>query len=103
MPTAAARIPPRLLEAILRLDDPKLPIAEVARRVGAEADRLGVTRPSYERIRLLVHEARRVRKRGPSTAEVLFDVWMRTRPPDALLDHISGVGLGPYDEAEGVK
>jgi hypothetical protein len=80
-----------------------LPIAEVCRRVGAEADRLGLTRPSYERIRVLVHETRRVRRLGPSTASVLFDVWMRTRPPDALLDHLWGVGLAPYDEAEGIK
>jgi hypothetical protein len=35
-----------LLDAIVRIDDGKPPLAEIARRVGAEADRLGLTRPS---------------------------------------------------------
>ena len=34
------------------------PIAEINRRVGAEAERLGFARPSYERVRELVHVAR---------------------------------------------
>ncbi len=46
MPTSAARLPDRLLDAIVRIDDGKPPLAEIARRVGAEADRLGLTRPS---------------------------------------------------------
>jgi hypothetical protein len=83
---------PRLLEALVKADDPSVPIAETCRRVGREADRIGVARPSYERVRLLVHESRRIR-RGPSTASVLVDVTFRARPPDALLDHISGIGV----------
>ncbi|MDP8911036.1 MAG: hypothetical protein M3M94_03095 [Actinomycetota bacterium] len=75
----APRISPRLLEAVVHLDDPAVPIAEDSRRVGSEADRLGLTRPSYERIRLLVHESRRVRRR-PTTANILVDVAMRARP-----------------------
>ena len=57
----APRISRRLIEAIVRFDDRSRPIAETYRRVGAEADRLGLTRPSYQRIRELVHEARNVR------------------------------------------
>jgi hypothetical protein len=88
----APRISPRLLEAIARLDDRAIPIAETSRRVGAEAERLGLRRPSYERVRELVHELRRVR-RQPSTATVLLDIAFRVRPPEAFLDHVSGVGV----------
>jgi hypothetical protein len=83
---------PRLLETLVKADSPSVPIAETCRRVGREADRIGVPRPSYERVRLLVHESRRIR-RGPRTASVLADIAFRVRPPEALLDHISGVGV----------
>jgi hypothetical protein len=92
MPTMAPRISPRLLEAIIRFDDRAHPIAETCRRVGREADRLGLTRPSYQRVRVLVHESRRIR-RGPSTAAILVDVAFRVRPPDAIVDHLSGVAV----------
>jgi hypothetical protein len=90
--SAAPRISRRLIEELVRLDDEKVPIAETYRRVAAEADRLGLTRPSYQRIRVLVHESRQLR-RGPTTASVLLDVATRVRPPEALLEHISGVGV----------
>lgn len=78
----------------MRLDNGKRPIAEIHRRVAREAERLGLARPSYERVRTLVHESRRIRRaRGPSTASVLVDVAFRVRPPDAILDHVSGVGV----------
>jgi hypothetical protein len=79
-----------LLEALVRLDDERLPIAEVARRVGTEADRLALTRPSYQRIRELVHASRRLRRQRPSTASVLLDVAMRVRPAYDLADLASG-------------
>jgi hypothetical protein len=88
----APRISPRLLLELERLDDPNVPLAEIWRRVGAAADRLGLARPSYERIRLLVQQSRLTRTE-PSTSEVVADVLMRSRPPEALLDHISGVGV----------
>jgi hypothetical protein len=90
--TAAPRISRRLIEELVRLDDERVPIAETYRRVAAEAERLGLTRPSYQRIRELVHQSRQLR-RGPSTASVLLDVTVRARPPDAFLEHISGVGV----------
>jgi hypothetical protein len=83
---------PRLLETLVKADGPSVPIAETCRRVGREAERIGVARPSYERVRLLVHEFRRIR-RGPSTASILADVAFRVSPPEAVLDHISGVGV----------
>jgi hypothetical protein len=92
MPAAAPRIPRRLLEALVRIDDRGVPIAETCRRVGNEADRLGLTRPSYQRIRVLVHESRRAR-RGPTTTSVLLDVMAGMRPPDAVIDHAVGLPL----------
>ena len=62
------------------------------RRLGAEASRLGLPRPSYQRVRELVHKLRWM-KRQLTTIGVLWDVAMRVRPPEALLDHVSGVGV----------
>ena len=96
MLTFAPRISPRLLEALVRLDDRKVSIAETNRRIGAEAARLGLPRPSYERIRELVHETRRI-NRGPSTLRVLAEVALRARAPEEFLQHVSGVGVRPLD------
>jgi hypothetical protein len=71
----------------------RVPIAEVSRRVGAEADRLGLTRPSYQRVRELVHVSRRLRRNKVSTLSVLADVAYQRRPPGAIGDHLSGVGV----------
>jgi hypothetical protein len=90
----APRISPKLLRALDRLDDRWLPIAEVNRRLGAEAERLGLPRPSYQRVRVLLHQLRRMR-RQPTTLGVLWDVALRARPPDAFIDHVSGVGVAP--------
>lgn len=78
MPRFAPRISPRLLDAIVRFDNTALPIAETCRRVGREAERLGLTRPSYQRVRVLVHESRRLRS-GPTEASVLADAAFRVR------------------------
>ena len=80
---------PRLKAAVERLDDGKMPLAELCRRVGAEAERLGLPRPSYERVRTLAHELRAARLE-PTTGEVLWDVAWRVRPPEAVVKHISG-------------
>jgi hypothetical protein len=87
----APRISPRLVEAIVRLDDARLPIAEVNRRVGEEAERLGLRRPSYQRVRELVHQSRSLRRR-PTTTSVLVVVALRVRPPTAIADHLAGIG-----------
>lgn len=92
----APRISPQLLEALGRLDDPRVPIAETCRRLGTEAERLKLPRPSYERVRVLVHTLRaahRQLRRGPSTASVLLDVAVRARPAYALLDLMAGIPL----------
>jgi hypothetical protein len=92
----APRISPRLLEAVVRLDDERLPIAEVYRRVGSEADRLGLTRPSYQRVRELVRASRRLRRRTTTRTSVLLDVAMRTRPAYDLADLVDG-SIVPFE------
>jgi hypothetical protein len=89
----APRISPRLVEELLHLDDRRVPIAEINRRVGAAAERLGVPRPSYQRVRELVHASRRLHRYQPSTLSVVVDVAMRVRPPEALSEHLSGIPL----------
>jgi hypothetical protein len=91
---SAPRISPRLVAALERLDDRSVPIAEINRRLGAEAERLGLQRPSYSRIRTMVHELR-AQRRGPGTGRILLEISTRARSPGALLDHVSGVGVRP--------
>jgi hypothetical protein len=86
---AAPRIGPILLAGIERLDDDSLPIAEVHRRVAALASHLGLARPSYEQIRVLVHQHRR-RGLAPTAGKILLDVAFRSRPPEALLELLTG-------------
>jgi hypothetical protein len=86
---------PALLDELRRLDDGSMPVAELRRRLGARCDELGVHRPSYECVRVHAEAFRRRRRIGPSTAEVVLDVALRARPPHALLEHVSGVGVAP--------
>ena len=89
MASQAPRIGPTLLAGIERLDDDALPIAEVNRRVGALASHLGFVRPSYQQIRVLVHEHRR-QGLAPTAGQILLDVAARSRPPEALLELLEG-------------
>jgi len=82
---AAPRIGPTLLAAVERLDDESIPIAEVYRRVAALASHLDYPRPSYQQIRVLVHEHRR-QGLAPTAGQILLEVALKTRPPHALLD-----------------
>ena len=90
MTTSAARLTVALLDAIDRLDDPKLPLAETARRVAAEADRLGLTRPSYERMRQLIHLLRELSTTpgGPSRKRILFEHFMTNAITRDMLDQL---------------
>lgn len=85
MAAAAPRIGPTVLAAIERLDDESIPIAEVHRRVAALASHLGYARPSYQQVRILVHEHRRIGL-APTAGQILLEVALKTRPPQALLE-----------------
>jgi len=71
----------RLLDEVDRLSEQRVPIAEINRRVGAKAQRLGVTKPSYERVRQLVHEARELHRGYVSALEILIEVATLQRSP----------------------
>jgi hypothetical protein len=75
---------PRLDDRVVRLDDPSVPIAETYRRSREGAARLDIPRPSYECVRLLVHDARRERRRRRANRETLIRVALYLDPVDAL-------------------
>ncbi len=90
MARAAPRIDARIVALLARLDKPGRPIAETHRALGALAEEIGLTRPSYEQVRTIVH-ALRARRRDPTPGQVLLDVATRARPPDAFLDAVAGI------------
>jgi hypothetical protein len=89
MAMSAPRVDSRLVAAVELLDDPTVRIAETNRRLGVVAGALGLPRPSYEEVRRLVHEYRRLGPR-PGAGAVLLDVAFRVRPPTALGDYFVG-------------
>jgi hypothetical protein len=64
-------------------------MAETYRQVAALAEELGLTRPSYEQVRALIHLIR-ARKRDPGIGQVLLDIDLRRRPPQALVQALAG-------------
>ena len=86
---AAPHVDARLVAGLARLDKPGRPMAETHRLVGLLADELGLTRPSYEQARTIIHLLRSAR-RDPEVGQVLLDIAMRVRPPEALLEVLGG-------------
>jgi hypothetical protein len=89
MSRSAPRLDSRLVAATIRADDKNKPIAETYRTVAALAERLGLPRPSYETIRRVAH-ATRSGKRDPSIGQVLLDIDLRRRPPEAIVGALVG-------------
>jgi len=85
--TCGPRIDERLVAAIARLDDPTLPIAETNRRLGVVAEGLGLIRPSYQQVRMIVHELRS-QNWSPRLGEMLLESSFRIKSPDAVLDFL---------------
>ena len=81
-PFAAPRIDPLLVRVIERAPGTST-AAEVTRAVGGAAEVLGVPRPSYQQIRVLLRAARRERQRV-SDLDVLLDITFRARPATDL-------------------
>src|SRR5262245_16867182 len=95
MVTGASRLSPRLLDELARVDDGKVPIAEVCRRIGTLAEQYGLTRPSYERVRVLVHIAREERQSvGVSDLRLLLEGSFALR---SLSDTANQIRLEPED------
>jgi hypothetical protein len=79
----APRISPRLVAVIDRLAKRDLTAAEICRQVGDEAERLGLTRPSYQCVRLRITETRRLAA-GRSTGEALAGIAYPFKPPTVI-------------------
>jgi hypothetical protein len=91
---SAPRIDSRLIAAMQRFDDRGRPIAETYRRIGLIAETIGLSRPSYEQVRRLIHE-QRAGRRDPGIGSVLLDIAFRAAPPEALLEVLAGTGPPP--------
>ena len=59
MTATSPRLDRRLREAARSLDDTSAPFAETWRKVGRAAEELGLPRPGYDTIRLIVRDHRR--------------------------------------------
>lgn len=75
--SAAPRISPTLLRRLKALSKKEMSFAEINRVLGAQAETLGVPRPSYQQVRMIVREFRR--SAGTATVTSL------------LVDHAFGV------------
>jgi hypothetical protein len=76
----APRYSERLLGMIEALDDEELTLAEVARRIGAAAERGGLTRPSPVHVRALVAELRLQREEDREARRAFIEEMTRRRP-----------------------
>jgi hypothetical protein len=85
MPASAPRLDARLIAALARLDRTDLAIAETHRRLGLVADGIGLTRPSYQQVRVILHQLR-TGGRGPGVGMLLLEIALQQRPPESLLD-----------------
>ena len=90
-PFAAPRIDERLIRAIERAPA-KASAAEVTRAVGDIAWSLGLPRPSYEQVRVIVRESQWETERV-SDWSVLYDIMIGTRPAYDLVNRWAGVPL----------
>jgi hypothetical protein len=76
----APRYPDRLLGMIEALDDESLTLAEVARRVGAAAERAGIVRPSPVHVRAHVAELRLRREEDRAARRAALNEMTRRLP-----------------------
>ena len=91
----APRYPARLLRLIETIDDERLSLAEIARRVGAAAEHAGIIRPSPVHVRALVAELRERRRDETeirrAAVDALVDFATRNPNPHAALEAVDRV------------
>jgi hypothetical protein len=95
MVASSVRTDIRVARFVRRLEPRSASIAAVVRATGRFCEKSGLTRPSYEQIRLLVHEARDRRERRRAAIDLLVDVDLRRRPPADLLYLLDGTPPAP--------
>jgi hypothetical protein len=84
MPVSSPRMDLRVVRFIRRFERRAAGIAVVNRATGVYCQRIGVTRPSYETVRNVVHESRERRARRRAAVNLVLDVDMRARPVSDL-------------------
>ena len=77
-----------MLRLIARADD-TTSAAELTRRLGSAAEVFGLSRPSYQQVRVLLLAARRQRQEVTNT-DVLIDIALRARPAYDLPNRLYG-------------
>lgn len=88
MTRLSPRLDPRLVAAAFDLDDDAQPIAETWRAVGAVADELGLMRPGYDSIRMLVAAHRRRREEIRRLLEPVAIDMLKGHPTTWDLDRV---------------
>jgi hypothetical protein len=88
MYSAAPRIERRFLKRVAKLDDRSKPIAETYRRTRDLATQMGVPRPSYERVRLHLHAARRREDERRRTRDLILQLAYNTRPANEVVPEL---------------
>jgi hypothetical protein len=88
---SSVRLSQRQFERLVELESGRLPIAEIHRRWARWTVENGLTRPSYERTRTLVHELRELRRHQVRTRDVLFEITFGRRDPRDLEAHARGL------------
>src|SRR6476659_1957887 len=94
MVVSAAAVAPDLHAQLFVLSREPKAIAEINRELGRHAAALGLVKPSYARVRQLVHELRAAAvddADDPSWARLLLEVDLRARSPLAIVDKLDGV------------
>jgi hypothetical protein len=81
---SAPTIDSRLRRLARRLSRRSLSAAAIHREIGRYAGLVGVTRPSYEQVRILVNHARLERAARRATAQLLLEVDLGVRPVSDL-------------------
>jgi hypothetical protein len=85
MYAAGPRLDRRFIEAVVRVDEPSLPMAETYRRSRELAAQMGIPRPSYERVRVELKARRMRRNDRHEVRDLVFELAYNTRPADAVL------------------
>jgi len=75
--------PPRIVHPAQR--GHKLRV-DTNRRLGAVAREIGLPPPSYEQTRLLVHQLRCRTRVSTHAGELLLDIALQKRPPEAVVE-----------------
>jgi hypothetical protein len=89
----APRIAPCLLAAVERLARKPLSPAEITRRIGREATRRGLARPSYQQVRVLVRQARAAGVRQAPLSGFEVAVGVRVRAPTRVVGRMLALML----------